>query len=187
MSSLAEEAAPVLAEVEAVLGSMAAGALEGLTQALLEARRIVVHGQGRTGLVMQALTMRLYHLGLDAHVVGAMTTPPVGPGDLFLVNAATGDLATGLALIGSATAAGARVAVITAVPDSPAGRAADVILHLPAQTMADDLAPGARSVLPMGSQYELALFVVSEILVLHLARARGVDFAALRARHANLL
>ena len=77
--------------------------------------------------------------------------------------------------------------MITAVPDSPAGRVADVLLHLPAQTMADDLAPGARSAMLMGSLYELALFVVCEILVLRLAKARGLGLAALRARHANLL
>ena len=46
----------------------------------------VLYGQGRTGLVMQALAMRLYHLGLDAHVAGAMTTPPVGAGDLPNLN-----------------------------------------------------------------------------------------------------
>jgi 6-phospho-3-hexuloisomerase len=79
---------------------MASDALDPLAEALSDARRIVLYGQGRTGLMMQAFVMRLYHLGLDAHMVGAMTTPPVGPGDLFVVNAATGDLATGLALIG---------------------------------------------------------------------------------------
>jgi 6-phospho-3-hexuloisomerase len=187
VSRLLDEAMPLLAEIEAVVGRMDAGALDSLEQALLEARRIVVYGQGRTGLVMQALTMRLYHLGLDAHVFGGMTTPPVGPSDLFLVNASLGDMPTALALIDSAGRAGARVAVVTAVPDSPAGRAADVLLHLPAQTMADDLAASPRSRMPMGSQYELALFVLGEILVLRLAEARNLDFAAMRARHANLL
>lgn len=136
---------------------------------------------------MPAMTMRLYHLGLDAHMVGATRTPLVGPRDLFLVNAATGDLPTGIALIDSARAVGARVAVITAVASSPAGSSADVLLHLPAQTMADDLGSGSRSIMPMGSQYELALFVVCELLVLRLARARSLDFSAMRARHANLL
>jgi hypothetical protein len=39
----------------------------------------------------------------------------------------------------------------------------------------------------MGSQYELALFAICEVLVLELMDARSVDFAAMRARHANLL
>jgi 6-phospho-3-hexuloisomerase len=136
---------------------------------------------------MQALAMRLHHLGLDAHVAGAVTAPPVGPGDCLLVNAATGDLPTGLALMDSARRAGARIALITAVPDSEASRRADTVLRLPAQTLADDLGAGERSVMPMGSQYELALFLLCEILVLDLARRTGVTFEAMRARHANLL
>jgi hypothetical protein len=92
----------LLGEVEAVIAAMPGAALEPLVTELVAARRIALYGQGRTGLVMQGLTMRLYHLGRDAHWVGAMNAPPLGPGDLFLVNAALGDLPTGLALIASA-------------------------------------------------------------------------------------
>ena len=186
-ASLAARASPLLDEVRAVLAAMPERALDPLAEAIAAARRIALYGQGRTGLVMQALAMRLYHLGRDAHFVGAMNAPPLGERDLFLVNAALGNLPTGLALMDSARKAGARVALITAVPDSPAGRAADLVLHLPAQTMADDLAPVARSIMPMGSQYELALMVLFEILVLQLSQRLDVPFAAMRARHANLL
>jgi len=62
-----------------------------------------------------------------------------------------------------------------------------MVLHVPAQTMANDLGEGERSIMPMGSQYELALFVVCELIVLELSRKLGVDFAAMRNRHANLL
>jgi 6-phospho-3-hexuloisomerase len=126
-------------------------------------------------------------LGLDAHMVGAMTAPPIGTGDLFIVNAATGDLPTGIALMDTARQAGARVALITARPESSAGNRADIILHLPAQTMATELDLASPSAMPMGSQYELALFVLGELLVLELSGALGVDFAAMRKRHANLL
>jgi 6-phospho-3-hexuloisomerase len=136
---------------------------------------------------MQGLAMRLYHLGRDAHWVGAMNAPPLCPGDLFLVNAALGDLPTGLALIASARKAGARVAVITSVPDSPAGRAADVVLHIPGQTMANDTGAAARSRMPMGTQYEAVLFILCEALVLVLAERLCVSFAQMRERHANLL
>jgi 6-phospho-3-hexuloisomerase len=116
-----------------------------------------------------------------------MNAPPLGSGDLFLVNAALGDLPTGLALIASAKKVGARVAVITAVPDSPAGRAADIVLHIPAQTMANDIGAATRSRMPMGSQYETVLFILCEALVLVLAERLGVGFAEMRERHANLL
>jgi 6-phospho-3-hexuloisomerase len=178
---------PLLAEIEAVIGAMPGTALEPLVAELLTARRVALYGQGRTGLVMQGLAMRLHHLGRDAHWVGAMNAPPLGPGDLFLVNAALGDLPTGLALVASARQAGARVAVITAVPDSPAGRAADVVLHIPGQTTGNDGGAAARSCVPMGSQYEAVLFILCEALVLILAERLGVSFAQMRERHANLL
>ena len=187
MSSLSTDAAPLLAEVADALARMPADALQPLVNEIAAARRILTYGQGRTGLLIQALTMRLYHLGLDAHVAGAMTTPPVGLGDLFIVNAALGDLPTGLALMASARRAGARIALITSVPESLAGAAADIVLHVPAQTMANDLGEGGRSIMPMGSQYELALFVLCELIILELSRKLGVDFAAMRNRHANLL
>jgi 6-phospho-3-hexuloisomerase len=179
--------APLLAEIAAVLAAMPADALEPLASEIAAAGRILLYGQGRTGLVLQGLAMRLYHLGLDAHWTGGPTAPPVGGGDLFLVNAALGDLPTGLALIASARRAGARIALITAVPESPAGHAADLVLAIPAQTMADDQGDARRSIMPMGSQYEAALFILSEALVLRLAERLGVSFAEMRGRHANLL
>jgi hypothetical protein len=41
--------------------------------------------------------------------------------------------------------------------------------------------------MPMGSQYEAALFFLCEALVLRLAERLGVGFEAMRERHANLL
>ena len=64
--------------------------LHALVEELASARRIVAYGVGREGLMMRALAMRLYHLGLDAHVVGDMSAPPVGPGDLLIVSAGPG-------------------------------------------------------------------------------------------------
>ncbi len=187
MNGLRAAAEPLLDEIAEVLSRVPHDGLVPLSDAIRSARRCILYGQGRAGLVMQALAMRLYHLGQDAHVVGAMTTPPVGPGDLLIVNAATGDLPTGLALMTSARKAGARIALITGVLESPAAGAADVILHLPAQTMTNDTSPCTRSVMPMGSQYELALFVVAELLTLQLMQELHVDVDAMRERHANLL
>ena len=45
---------------------------------------------------------------------------------------------------------------------------ADSILELPAQTMADDQGEKRSSVLPMGSLYEGALFILFEVMILRL-------------------
>ncbi len=65
-------------------------------------------------------------------------------------------------------------------------RAADKIVYLPAQTMADDTEGKATSVLPMGSLFELVLFVFSEIVVLELLKRTGKTFGQARDRHTNL-
>lgn len=160
-------------------------AFAALADAIAGARRIVLHGAGREGLMMRALAMRLRHLGRDAHVWGDMGMPPVGPGDLVLVSAGPGDLPTVQAVAEVARRAGARTACVTARPGGPAPNACDLILTIPAQTMADD-GGGAVSVLPMGSVFEGAMFLVFEMLVLRLRDAFGETAATIRARHTNL-
>jgi 6-phospho-3-hexuloisomerase len=160
--------------------------LAPVAAALAGAERIACYGVGREGLMMKALAMRLHHLGLDAHVVGDMTAPPLGAGDILLVSAGPGHFATVAALCGVATTAGARVICVTAEPEGAVPRAADMVLHIPAQTMAADQGAAATSILPMGSLYEALMFLVFEVLVLDLRDRMGVAPDAMRARHTNL-
>lgn len=183
---LAELARQACDEIAATFQQVDYPQVEALVQALLDARRIALYGVGREGLMMRALTMRLYHLGLDAHPVGDMTTPPLAGGDLLLVSAGPGSFATVAALAKVARDAGARVAAITAQPYGDVPRTADLVLCLPAQTMADDRGSDASTVLSMGSAYEGAQYVMFEVLVLRLRERLGIEPQALRARHTNL-
>lgn len=172
-------------EVGDVLERIPSETAEALCTEIERARRIACYGVGREGLMMKALCMRLMHLGLDAHVVGDMTTPPLGEGDLLLSSAGPGQFSTVLALLGVAHEAGARTAVVTAQPDGEAPRRADLIVHLPAQTMADDRG-GAASVLPMGSLYEAVQLVFFDVVSIRLRERLGQDLEEMRARHTNL-
>ncbi|MEY4697137.1 MAG: hypothetical protein RIT14_1565, partial [Pseudomonadota bacterium] len=153
--------------------------MAAMVEALAGARQVVCHGVGREGLMMRALAMRLYHMGLAAHVAGEMSCPPVGAGDLLLVAAGPGDLPSVEALARRARGDWARIGCITAQPRGPVPQAADLLLVIPAQTMADDRG-GARSVLPMGSVFEGAMFLVFEVLVLLLRDRLGVSAEAMR-------
>lgn len=184
--SLRAAAQPVLDEIGDVFARMDAAWIADLAGEILGARRILCHSAGRTGLVLRAFVMRLVHLGREAHMVGDVTAPPIGPGDLLLVNAATGDLPSAVAHLGSAARAGARRVVLTAATTGAARDGADRVFILPAQTMLDDIGAGRRSALPMGSQYELALLVATELVVLELMRMTRTDFDAMRGRHANI-
>jgi 6-phospho-3-hexuloisomerase len=171
-------------EVGAVLEQIPAETAEQLCAEIERARLIACYGVGREGLMMKALCMRLMHLGLDAHVVGDMTTPHVGGGDLLLVSAGPGRFSTVLALLEVAREAGARTAVVTAQPAGEASRRADLVVHLPAQTMADDSV--AQSVLPMGSLYEAVQLLFFDVVSIRLRDRLGREPEEMRARHTNL-
>ncbi|KAL6651215.1 hypothetical protein ACP70R_010140 [Stipagrostis hirtigluma subsp. patula] len=200
-SAQADAAAAICAQIAAVFSAPTAQPparsvlVSELAAAAARGGRVFVHGVGREGLMMRALCMRLAHLGLPAHCVGDVTAPPASAGDLLVASAGPGAFSTVDAICGVARGAGARVLLLTARPDG-AGfplRQADVVAHLPAQTMADDDEEGAaaperssQEKLPMGSLYEGAMFVLFEMVVLELARVLGQSPAQMRARHTNL-
>ncbi|KAG2568114.1 3-hexulose-6-phosphate isomerase-like [Panicum virgatum] len=197
-ASAQADAAAICAQVAAVFSAPSAHPparsvlVSELAAAAARGGRVFVHGVGREGLMMRALCMRLAHLGLPAHCVGDVTAPPAGGGDLLVASAGPGAFSTVDAICGVARGAGARVLLLTARPEGEfPRRQADVVAHLPAQTMADEEEAAAESApsrakLPMGSLYEGAMFVLFEMVVLELARVLGQSPAQMRARHTNL-
>lgn len=175
-----------LAELASVFARLDDAAVDTMVARLAEARRIVVFGGGRERLQIMGLAMRMFHMGLNAAVEGDMTTPAVGKGDVFLVTCGPGYISTAEALMRVARDAGAEVLFVTAQPQGRCAPLAHMILHLPAQTMADDQGPDRSSVLPMGSLFEGALFVLFEVMVLKLKARLGITAEAMRANHTNL-
>lgn len=174
----------ILAEIDRVLAGVDSQQVDALLASITGAHKVVVYGLGREGLVMRSFAMRLMHLGVPAAVVGDMTTPPVGPGDLFLVSCGPGHLSTVEALAGVAQRAGARVAMLTVQPDARLPGSADQLLVLPAQTMAEqEDSSGGQA---MGSAYEQAMWVLFDAIVPMLQVRLGQSVAELRARHTNL-
>ena len=153
--------------------------------------KVFVHGVGREGLMMKALCMRLAHLGLSAHCVGDMTTPPITSTDLLIVSAGPGGFSTVDAICGVAKANGGRVLVLTAQPETGSCmKYADVVAYVAAQTLANDhdgeVGVEGPLLLPMGSVYEGALFVLFEMVVYKLASILGQNADKIRSRHTNL-
>lgn len=175
-----------LSELEHTFDRLEDKDVDNAIEMIATARRIVVFGGGREKLQIMGFAMRLFHMGLAVAVEGDMTTPPVGKGDLFIVTVGPGEISTALALLGVAKAAGATILVLTAQPSGRAAAYADVVLHLPAQTMADDQGEKKSSVLPMGSLYEGALFVLFEVMILKLISRLGITPETMRSNHTNL-
>jgi 6-phospho-3-hexuloisomerase len=179
-----ETARDILDEIDRVLRGINEEQTWALLAAILEARRIAIYGLGREGLVMRGFAMRLMHLGCNVAVVGDMTTPPIGRGDLFLVSCGPGYLSTVEALVGVARRAGSLVAMLTAQPASGLARQADLVVTLPAQTMAETEQSSSQQA--MGSAFEQAMWVYLDALVPGLQAALGQTPDDLRRRHTNL-
>ena len=176
---------PVLAEIGALLSSIADGQVQALLEAILQANEIGPHGAGRMGLMSSALAMRLAHLGLRSHVLGEATTPGVGPGDLLILSSSSGETQTVYDVASLGKAHGARLALITARPDSRMGRLADLLVVYRAPTK-PGVPGGASSIQPMTTVAEQGLLIFFDILVLLLMRATNQTAEDLWRRHRNL-
>ncbi len=173
-------------ELGAVFKKIDDAAVDKAVAMIASARAITVYGCGRERLQLLGLAMRLFHMGRPVAVVGDVTTPPAGPGTLFIATVGPGQLATAEALLKIAREAGATTMVLTAQPQGRACKLADFVLTIPAQTMADDQGANAKSVLPMGSLFEGALFILFEVMVLKLKTVMNIGVEDMRARHTNL-
>jgi 6-phospho-3-hexuloisomerase len=174
-----------LAEIGEVFHRIDDTKVEGAVDMIAKAGRIATYGVGREGLQVKGFAMRLFHLGLKVSVVGDMTTPRVGKGDLLLVSGGPGYFSTVAGLMDVAGQAGAKTLLVTAQPKGKCAEMADFVLTLPAQTMADDQSERV-SVLPMGSLFEGAQYILFEIMILRLREKLGITPEEMRNNHTNL-
>ncbi len=176
----------ILAELDDVLSRVDEAEVTGLCESLLSARRISCYALGREGLALRSFAMRLMHIGFNVTFVGDVTALPVGTGDVFLIVCGPGRLSTSEALAAIARRDGAKVVVITAQPDGPLPSSSDLVLTIPAQTLANDRGGAGGSRQAMGSAFEQALWLMFDALVPRLQAARGQTLDDLRSRHQNL-
>jgi 6-phospho-3-hexuloisomerase len=173
----------VVDENRQALLDMEPGEIDRLLDAIAEAKKVQVFGMGRMKCAVRAFTMRLMHMGLDAHVIYDTTCPNIGTGDLLIVNC--GCTAVGLVVIRLAKKAGARVCVITAHPESEAGQLADFTVRLRAQVNPGnpDELPSAQ---PMAACFEQAVFLFEDILIMMLMEKLNITPQQMERRHTNV-
>jgi 6-phospho-3-hexuloisomerase len=172
----------VIDENRRVLEAVPEADVQRLIGEIERAKTIQLYAMGRMQASMRGFAMRLKHIGLDAYVVFDTTTPVIGPGDLLIVNCAV--TAVELNVIKLAKQAGARVCTIGAHPENEHGRLADLTVLVPGQIFGTP--PEVRSIQPMASLLEQALFLFEDIVVILLIEKRGVSMAEMQRRHTNL-
>ena len=139
-------------------------------------RRWFFTGQGRSGLSAQMAAMRFMHLGRESHVLGETTAPSVRRDDRLVVVSGSGRTPVSVSFARIAKDEGARVLLVTFVPDSPLGALADVTL----------VAPVGESVQLMGNLFEQSALVLLDAVAMHVALRDPQAKAAMALRHTNM-
>ena len=176
----------IIADIGRTLGQVDPAQVDDLCAAIQSADRVFIAGKGRSGLQMKAFAMRLMHLGLTVHVVDDVTTPAIGAGDLLLIGSSSGRTGSLLRYIDTVREAGAALAAFTGNLESPIAEAAATVAHIPATNFKAGKSTGHDSVLVMGSLFEHCLGLLCDLIIIRLKAARGIEEAAMNARHANL-
>ncbi|NIH87708.1 SIS domain-containing protein [Amycolatopsis granulosa] len=176
MPDVLDRARVVLTEVHDAVTAVDPAAATALGAAIASARTVFFDARGRSGLVARALAMRWMHLGLRVHVAGETTSPAIVADDLLVCLSASGRTAGPLANARVARARGARVAVLTAAPDSPLAAEADLVVVVPATGRQHG-----------GSLFEQACLLLGDTLCGAFQEDHAIPDAALDERHANLL
>lgn len=176
----------VLDELGRTLRAVSPVELQTFQETLLAAPRIFAVGRGRSGLYIRAFAMRLMHLGLMVHVVDDVTTPAIQNGDLLVIASGSGRTATLLQHANKAKGLGAKIALVTAFPNSPIGELADLTVHIPAPSVKDESTGQPASVQPMANLFEQSLALMLDMVAILLMRELGQSGEQMFARHANL-
>lgn len=172
----------VLAENRQVLEAVNPDDIELFIQEILKANTIHLYAMGRMQLSVRAFAMRLKHMGIDTYVVYDTTSPQIGPGDLLIGHCAVTNVE--LNVVRLAKGAGARIALLTAHPENEHGQLADLCVRIPGQIFGGS--QEVKSIQPMASLLEQALFLFTDIVVMLLMERRGVSVESMQKSHTNL-
>ena len=158
--------------------------LERAVGELQSATSIFVLGAGRSGLALRMTAMRLMHLGLTVHIVGEVTTPAIGRGDVLLVASGSGGSEAIVRSAQTAIDVDAVVITLTTATNSPLADISTIVVEVPAAEKQDRAA--TKSVQYAGSLFEQAVVTIGDAFFHSLWLRSGQSADDLWPRHANL-
>ncbi|GHD10811.1 6-phospho-3-hexuloisomerase [Zhihengliuella salsuginis] len=174
----------VLSEVVGAVRSVDPESVAAAADLIEGGRRVFLFGQGRSGIALRSLAMRLMHLGLAVHVVGDATAPAIGAGDVLVVASGSGTTGSVVRAASVAAGQGADVVAITTAADSPVGRAAARAIVVEAAAKTDH--GGTVSAQYSGSLFEQAVMLLGDAVFHTLWQRSGSAAEELWTRHANI-
>ncbi|RZT85805.1 3-hexulose-6-phosphate isomerase [Pseudonocardia sediminis] len=182
--TFADATRTVVGEVERVSAAVEPEAWTRAGELLLNAQKVFTLGTGRSGLALQMAAMRFMHLGLSTHVVGEVTAPAIGEGDVLVAASGSGTTGRVVKAAEKARDQGASVIALTTAAESPLAGLATEVLIIPAADKQDF--DGNASVQYAGSLFEQSVLLNSDALFHTLWKTAGAQARELWRLHANL-
>lgn len=182
--SLTQAIELVLTENRQVLKKISYPAIEQLTEEITGAERIFVTGEGRSGLAIRMVAMRLMHLGYQIYVLGETTTPSLRKGDLLIGFSGSGSTENVAMMAAKVKKIGGHIVAVTTRPESPLGKIADVLIEIKATAKQDLTSQESNQF--AGSLFEQSSLLLFEAIFHVLSQNLNTSPETLLALHTNL-
>lgn len=189
MKKFQELAKTALDELSQVFAKTKEEDVRVLVEEVIKADKIFLLGAGREGLSTREFAMRLMHLGKEAHWVWDDTTPAVRKGDLFICACGSADVSHENIICDNAKRAGAKLLLITPSAEGHLLNVADKVIKIPAMAYKavyhseEEFVPTVQM---MGNQFEQALLVFFDVIVMILKEEMKLENEEIEARHRNV-
>lgn len=176
----------ILRELEDNVLYLNDGQMDEFIEQILSAQHIFIAGAGRSGVMAQAFSNRLMHLGFSVSVVGEVTSPHSKAGDLLIIVSGSGETESLADLAHKAVQSGVKTALVTMDGRSSIAQAADTIVVLPGvspKLVHEGM--NITSIQPMGTAFEQMCLLTFDAMVLELMEQMKQDSLEMFARHAD--
>ncbi len=182
----------ILRGIESSLELLDEKQVEEFLNVIVDSNKILIVGQGRSGLVGRAFAMRLMHLGLSVYVVGETITPSIEMDDLLFAISGSGRTAFVVNAATTAKKTGAKVATVTSHPDSSLGKLSDYIVVIKGRTKlarskdytSNQILGIHEPLAPLGTMFEICSMVFLDSVVAELMYRLKKSEEDMRRRHA---
>lgn len=179
----------VAGEITTVLSSVKEEEAVQFSKHLLEAKRIFVYGEGRSGLMGKAFAMRLMHGGFPVYVIGETVTPSIEKDDLLVAISGSGSTGAILSFASKAKELGAKVFLVTTNRESKIASICDGILVIPAATKYRR-PEEPQTIQPLGNQFDQSVHLVLDAIIIGTLQTQTDDqdsaYDSMTKRHTNL-
>lgn len=177
-----EELKQIIQEIDKTSCDLNDNKADKILNLIFKSKSIFLSGEGRSGLMINALANRLTQIGLHTHVVTEITSPAISSEDLLIFNSASGTSDFLISQAKEAINQKVKIITFTSSSNSILSKKSNLIVTIDAQSKDEN----EGSIQPMGSLYEQMSLLLFDSLILKAIHKGLVTPTKLRATHSNL-